>query len=106
MQLETLSQSLFSPKSKSSERTKFLMSGFFGQSKSSMPSSYADAGDLQFQTLPSSSRHLEHLNGPGGSGNILTSYNSSKGTPMMTHGMEFPPEEVISPGEMIVERML
>lgn len=68
----------------------------------------APAGALQVQMLPCcSSRDDEHeQEEQEGDGQVLAAFTSGQGTPMMTHGMEYPPEEAIHPGEMILERML
>lgn len=38
-------------------------------------------------------------------GRVLTAYNTERGAPLLTHGMEFPPDDAMNPGEMIVERL-
>lgn len=89
--------SLFSPKSKAAE----------GRSTNSFDS-FAPAGALQVQMLPCCSNGTDPPEpAPQGSdGRVLAAFTSDTGSPMMTHGMEFPPEEVMHPGEMILERML
>lgn len=68
----------------------------------------APAGALPVHMMPfCSTRSSEYRQGEEeGDGKVLVAYTNDSGTPMMKHGMECPPQEAISPGEMILERML